>query len=636
MSDEISGRPDESPALAEKFAGKAHDLDAARRSVEDAASISTGLWLSYLFVLVYIGIAAGAVTHQDLLLENPVKLPFLSDVPLPLVAFFVLAPIVFIVSHAYTLVHFVMLAAKVGVFETELKNQVGGAAETKEYLRWQLPSNIFVQSLAGPARMRSGGLGLLLHIIAWVSLVVAPVLLLLLIQVQFLPYHHERVTWLVHRCAVLADLALLWALWPSVVKTNSETKRPRPWHHPVFMLASLCALGLAFTAATFPGEKMEQWIGKRQWIPPNPVTAWLGQTDPKNQYLWSSFHDLLFNGRYDETSQRRISLFSNTLVLPEFDAPEAVKIGDPKKLAAAKQSLVLRGRHLEGAVFRGANLRMVILENAHLEGAILYQAQLQGAGFYNANLQGASLYQAKLQCASFDSAHLQGAWLEGAELQGARLAAAQLQGASLASAKLQMASLEMTQLQGASLFGAEFQGANFQGSILADTNLRGASAWRTSFKDVSFATAWEDEEGLKERALPSHEFVRLKADINGSPETQERTNALKHIEELDPGKPGNEATTQKTFVTGPKDHKDYPEALARRLHSLACSDNENAPYIVRGFITNGRLKETHTKAAELVDAILKPDCPVSAALTEQDQANLRVEAKQAQAGASEQ
>jgi hypothetical protein len=47
-------------------------------------------------VLFYIGIAAGAVTHKDLLLANAVKLPFLG-VELPLVAFFFLAPILFIV-----------------------------------------------------------------------------------------------------------------------------------------------------------------------------------------------------------------------------------------------------------------------------------------------------------------------------------------------------------------------------------------------------------------------------------------------------------------------------------------------------------------------------------------------------------
>ena len=157
MSDEETAAADR----IEKFGEQAHDLEAARGSVGEAASVTTGLWLSYLFVLVYIAIAAGAVTHKDLFLENPVKLPFVSDVPLPLVAFFVLAPIVFIVSHAYTLVHFVMLAAKVGIYNKELDTQLGHAVETKEYLRWQLPSNIFVQILAGPAHLRLGTLGFL-------------------------------------------------------------------------------------------------------------------------------------------------------------------------------------------------------------------------------------------------------------------------------------------------------------------------------------------------------------------------------------------------------------------------------------------------------------------------------------------
>jgi hypothetical protein len=114
--------------LIEKFVKESHDLEAVRKSVEDAASVSTGLWLSYLFVLVYIGIAAGAVKHQDLFLENPVKLPFLSDVPLPLVAFFILAPIVFIVSHTYTLVHFVMLAGKVSA------SPVQGSTASEDFL----------------------------------------------------------------------------------------------------------------------------------------------------------------------------------------------------------------------------------------------------------------------------------------------------------------------------------------------------------------------------------------------------------------------------------------------------------------------------------------------------------------------
>jgi len=65
-----SDPPVPDPELIEKFAKEAHDLDAVRKSVEDAAAVSAGFWLSYLFVLFYIGIAAGGVTHKDLLLES--------------------------------------------------------------------------------------------------------------------------------------------------------------------------------------------------------------------------------------------------------------------------------------------------------------------------------------------------------------------------------------------------------------------------------------------------------------------------------------------------------------------------------------------------------------------------------------
>jgi hypothetical protein len=70
------------------FAARARDLGALRDAVVDAASVSFGLWISYLFALFYFAIAAGAVTHRDLLLESPVKLPFLN-VELPLKAFFI-------------------------------------------------------------------------------------------------------------------------------------------------------------------------------------------------------------------------------------------------------------------------------------------------------------------------------------------------------------------------------------------------------------------------------------------------------------------------------------------------------------------------------------------------------------------
>ncbi len=55
------------------------------------------------------------MTHADLFLENPVKLPFLN-IELPLLAFFFLAPILFLIVHAYTLVHLVSCLQSGGAF----------------------------------------------------------------------------------------------------------------------------------------------------------------------------------------------------------------------------------------------------------------------------------------------------------------------------------------------------------------------------------------------------------------------------------------------------------------------------------------------------------------------------------------
>jgi hypothetical protein len=53
-------------------------------------------------------------------LKDAVKLPFLN-VDLPLVGFFVLRPLLFLIVHAYVLLHFVLLGSKVGAFHTELE-----------------------------------------------------------------------------------------------------------------------------------------------------------------------------------------------------------------------------------------------------------------------------------------------------------------------------------------------------------------------------------------------------------------------------------------------------------------------------------------------------------------------------------
>src|ERR1700682_6355820 len=99
-------------------------------------------------------------------------------VELPLLAFFALAPFVVLIIHAYALMHFIMLGKKASRFHSELRRQfpdsapqthaapAGAPKDIRDKLRRLLPSNIFVQILAGPPELRSGVFGSMLKLIA--------------------------------------------------------------------------------------------------------------------------------------------------------------------------------------------------------------------------------------------------------------------------------------------------------------------------------------------------------------------------------------------------------------------------------------------------------------------------------------
>jgi hypothetical protein len=414
-----------SPAASDlpAIAAKADDLEEIKKSVEDAAAVSGGLWLSYLFVLSYIAIAAGAVTHEDLLLVRAVKLPFLN-VELPLKAFFALAPFVVLIIHAYALMHFIMLGKKASRFHNELRRQFpdsatktqrsgvaldGGHKEIRDKLRRLLPSNIFVQILAGPPELRHGIFGFMLRLIALTTLVAFPILLLLLLQIQFLPFHDVNITW-AQRAALFLDIVLFWLLRPPIFADLSVEifERARVFARILrgfgLCLAgvmSVVALWFSIVVATIPGEWQETALSRVDPLRWRITYHEFGEEKTK----LVSTHDLLFAGEVDPTTRRRKSLFSNTLVLPGFNLYEALKIDDPKKLAWKEHLFDLRGRHLEQAVLYGADFTKADLTGAYLEGAPLERAHLQDASLDHARLQGAWLYDAHLQGASLDDAH---------------------------------------------------------------------------------------------------------------------------------------------------------------------------------------------------------------------------------------
>jgi uncharacterized protein YjbI with pentapeptide repeats len=538
QKDEIGTTPD----TARAFAAKANDLEALRAAVVDAASVGAALWFSYIFVLLYLFIAAGSVTHRDLLFENPVKLPFLN-VDLPLTGFFWLGPALFLAVHAYVLLHLVLLADKVGAFHAELQVQIHDD-DAKVRLRRQLPSNIFVQFLAGPEQLRTGVIGFMLRLIAQLSLIVGPLALLVFFQFQFLPYHDEAIAWW-QRFAVIADLALLWVLWPSVARGKTTSRLGwrdlRRGKLAASAVASFTLFLMIFTVATFPGEWLDENLPSvriipTQWPPwksqvaqPALLAGMLLENPKMTRYAlveqigiakvlrmragWTSVHELLFAGGVDVVAGKRKSLWSNTLELPNIDVIDHAKFDTEAKIAALPQTLSLRGRRLEGAGLVLAGLRKVDFTAAHLRGAFLLGADLREAKFgcditgpqsrctdlreawLNwTQMEGVSLDRTQLQGASLREARLQGASLRRAQLQGAVLDSVQLQGASLDGADLRGAWLDNAWLQGASFEGARLVGASFnfaqlQGAVLDRAQLQGVSAIQTQLHGASLNNA---------------------------------------------------------------------------------------------------------------------------------------------------
>jgi uncharacterized protein YjbI with pentapeptide repeats len=485
----VPGPHTSAPDLPE-FAKKADDLEAIKKAVDAAASVGGGLWLSYLFVLFYLAVAAGAVTHEDLFFERSVKLPFLN-IELPLLAFFFLAPILFIIVHAYTLVHLVMLTDKTKRFHEELHRQISNDkklptmvrernAAVRAGLRGQLPSNIFVQFLAGSRDIRESPFGWLLQGIAWLTLSVGPILLLLLMQIQFLPFHSLSITW-TQRIVIGVDLVLLWWLWRKILSGRwPDDHRPRlHWVWPILRFAAaVAAILFSVAIATFPGEGQEAFLAK--WDKPQ---------------LAISLRDWVFKSEVDPTTRRRWLPLSSTLVLPGLNVYEGLRIDDPDK-TRWHDIFRARGRDLRGAIFDFAVLPRIDLTRAQLQGASLIQAdmqsvsldgaQLQGAKLGGARLQGASLESVNLQAASLDAAQLQGAKLDYADMTSAALDNAHLQGASLDGAQLQAADLSDAQLQGASLDFAQLQGARLTGAKLEATSLYGTQLQGALYKKRLF------------------------------------------------------------------------------------------------------------------------------------------------------
>ena len=104
-------------------------------------------------------------------------------------------------------------------------------------------------------RKRQGRNAKFLSLMAFITLVLAPVILLLLLENWFLTYHSWRITWW-HRFLLAVDLGLVWILWPAYRSTWGFVRfQPKKsWRLVLPGVLSAAALAFAVAMARFPDE----------------------------------------------------------------------------------------------------------------------------------------------------------------------------------------------------------------------------------------------------------------------------------------------------------------------------------------------------------------------------------------------
>lgn len=432
------------------------NLNALEKAVNDTAGKVSLLWTSFILLGVYLAITTASVTHRDLLMNTPIRMPVLG-VDLPANGYFAVAPIVYSVFHAYLSLQLLLLARKVAAFQQVLSD-VAPLEADRRYARQRLDSFPFLQWIIGERRPA----GALLAAICAISLAIAPLLVLLHLLLAYLPSHDGALTWL-HRSAVMVDLLLTWWLWRHI---DRVTPKARPVSFALAVSASLAIVTFLFALAAFPGEPLYRNVATR-----GIDTIWtkaLKDSPPLSH--------ILFEGDFDAAAGRSGSLFSNRLVLPDGRFFEG---GKP---------VSLRGRDLRGAVFRRADLRKADFSGADLTDASFEEARLQGAKFTCIWLEslehddGAAKPErcGRLVSARFDRADLRGVGFSNADMRGARFENAQLQGASFLNNDLTAADFRGAQMAAVVLHGQELTGTSFESAILwgaelGASNLRGAS-----------------------------------------------------------------------------------------------------------------------------------------------------------------
>ncbi|MGZ5127733.1 MAG: hypothetical protein ACXWC1_33620, partial [Burkholderiales bacterium] len=227
------------------------DVGALERSVNDSAGRVSGIWLSFVAFSAYVAATASMISHRQIFLEDPIKLPTLN-IDLPLLAAAILLPLLFVIYHVFVLVQVVLLARTAAAYNEAIEHAVPDPADSTR-VRQRLANTLFAQLFAGSPRERTGYVGGLLRAMVWLTLAIGPVFVLLVIQLKFLPYHSHVVTW-TQRALLMLDVLSILLLWAGALDARRDIALRFVWRNWTAAAAGCVAILISLLVLTFPLE----------------------------------------------------------------------------------------------------------------------------------------------------------------------------------------------------------------------------------------------------------------------------------------------------------------------------------------------------------------------------------------------
>ena len=471
-------------------------------SVNETAKIARTSLLFFLVVALYLLIIVGTTTDLMLLRGEIVTLP-LMEVGVPVVAFYIVAPLIFLLLHINLLLRLSQLTETV----SQWTETVSRWKKNPDGLKGAHSSLVFPVDFARlllDGKPRWG-----LWVVVVTQIYILPIVVLLALQMSFLAYQSSSITFW-HQLIVTADLVLLFLFVCFVRGTREKRKVERNYVLKMLfrMWGTVFSAGLVliftWAIAVVPNSGQET-VGMNT---DNFYSAVDGSQEQsiKQQLLaclrqlsacvfadwWEGYPIISYRPtrRFLNLTEQPIDLkeappeIVGALIIKKaklkgeeaklkgeeaklkdeeakLKGEEAKLKGEEAKLKGEEAKsdslckyigeLDLSGRQLNYARFYGSQFRCVKLESAKLHGADLSEAKLNGADLRLAKLHGANLSEAELHGANLSSAELHGADLFNAELHGADLYNAKLHGADLYKAELYGADLSNAELHGAGL-----------------------------------------------------------------------------------------------------------------------------------------------------------------------------------------